>query len=361
MKPHLDSLVSLPEIAAALAGDAATNGSIEGLKRAVQIFEAMDGPLHTAVLALLADAHQQAGQYQEAILVLEQLLHHDAASPTTIQLALSKANFYKGDFDQALQIVCKLLDTPQVQASVLARGTLLTVQGTIQLLQLNRATHDYEAAQQVIKVLRVAAKSLEGHEPAAAAAAYNNLGVAQIVAEQTFLDSHVRVDGAMTCFHEALNLASGDDFLRGRIYNNMAMTLLLEELDDDDDMLQLASEYARDALSIYEKSKTLPESEKQAGLGRALSLVASCYVIADAAVTAEGLFQTAIDTKGVDPLTTIARREAYHNYSELCNKWDKRDADATRLGQQSAEINGSLSEGWKDKPAIVSGLLFNTL
>jgi tetratricopeptide (TPR) repeat protein len=359
VKPHLDSLSSLPEVSAALANPMDTSTNIEGLNRAVQIFESMGGPMHAAVQGLLADAYQQSGQYKQAIQVLEQLLQGDsAANYVKIQLGLSKALFYDGDFDRASQVTSELLESPEVQSSVVTRGTVLCAQGTVQLLQLTKDC-DYEVAQEVIKVLRVAAQSLESHG-GAGTAAYNNLGVAQVYAELAFLDS-VRIDSAMSCFHQGLEMCGDDnDLLKARIYCNLAHTLLIEDYGDED-MLKLASEYSREALGIYEKSTQLADMEKQGGLGRALNLVASCYVHADAAVTAEGLFQSAIDMPGVDPLTRIARREVYRSYAELCRKWDKRQADMERLDQQSVDINDSLASGWADKPAITSGLIFPTL
>ena len=353
VEPHLESLSVLPEINAAVLLDP-TDSSIEGLTRAVQIFESMGGPLHTAVLALLADAYQQTGKYEQAIQVLEKLMQVESASSGSIQLALSKALCYHGDFDRALQVTSELLDSPSVQSSAAARGTVLCAQGTIQLLLMTK-DDDYQQAQEVIKVLRVAAISLEPN----AAAAYNNLGIAQVVSEVTFLD-RIRVDAAMSSFHTGLGMTD-NELLRGRIYNNMATTLLLEEHEDDDEMLKLASEYSRDALKTYETGATLSETEKRNGLGLALGLVASCYVRADAAVTAEGLFQTAIDTSGVEPMTKIAQREAYRSYSALCAKWDNRQADTERLERKSVEISDTLADAWKDKPAIMSGLVFPTL
>jgi tetratricopeptide (TPR) repeat protein len=341
----------LPEINAADISDP-TPASIEGLKRAVQIFEGIGGPLHTAVLVLLADAYQQTGQYDLSTQILKKLINDDSTSPTRIRLALSKVLCYRGDFDGALQISSALLDSPDVMSSTIARGLALWSQGTTRLLQLSSAS-TYQKSQDIVEVLGVAAKSLEPK----AASAYNNKGIAQLVSEIIFLD-RVRVDPAMTTFHKALEMTD-DPLLVGRIYNNMATTLLLDD-DDDDHLLKLASEYSRNAIRIYESATTLSESEKRAGLARALALAANCYVRADSAVTAEGLFQTAIETTGVDPLTKISQREAFRSYSDLCLKWDKRAIDAERLKSKGVQVNDSLPDGWKDHQGIVSGLTFPT-
>jgi tetratricopeptide (TPR) repeat protein len=353
VSPHLKSLSELPEIKAALVSDPSAV-KIEGLKRAVQIFETMGGPLHTAVLALLAEAYQHTGEYKNVIEILEKLQQVESSSPSRVQLALANALCFIGDFDRALKLVIELSALPQIESSRFARGTVLCTQGTILVLQLTK-DNSYQEAHEGIQILRVAAKSLESE---AAAIAYNNMGVAQLASEIAFLDQ-IRVDPSMSSFQNALSMTD-NALLKGRIYNNMASTLLLDEYDDGN-MLKLASEYSREALRIYETATTLTATETRAGLGRALSLAASCYVRADSAVTAEGLFQTAIETTGVDPLTKIVQRETFRSYSELCRKWDKRHVDAERLQERSKEINETLPDAWKDKPSIVGGLVFPTL
>jgi tetratricopeptide (TPR) repeat protein len=314
----------------------------------------MGGPLHTAVLALLAEAYQHTGEYKNAIQILEKVQQVDSSSPGRVQLALTNTLCYIGDFDRALKTVIELSAFPQIESSRFARGTVLCTQGTIIVLHLTKE-NTYQEAYEGIQILRVAAKSLESD---AAAIAYNNLGVAQLASEITFLD-RIRVDPPMTSFQNALSMTD-NSLLRGRIYNNMASTLLLDKYDDGN-MLKLASEYSREAIRIYETATTLTATETKVGLGRALGLAACCYVRADSAVTAEGLFQTAIETTGVDPLTKIVQRETFRRYAELCRKWDKRQADAEKLQERSNEINETLPDTWKDKLSIMGGLVFPTL
>ena len=349
VSPHLESISVLPEVNAADLSDP-TPASIDGLKRAVQIFEAVGGPLHIACLALLADAYQQTGQYELAIQILKKLLNEDSPSPTRIRLALSKVLCYHGDFDDAFQVSSELLKTNDVMASVVGRGLALCSQGTVRLLQLSSAS-TYQTSQEIIEVIRVAAKSLEPK----AASVYNNLGIAQVVSELIFLD-RVRVDPAMTSFHKGLEMTD-DALIMGRMYNNMATTLLLDN-DEDEYLLKLASEYSRNAIQVYESATTLSETEKRMGLGRALGLAANCYVRANAAVTAEGLFQTAIEATGVDPLTKLTQREAFRSYSDLCRQWDKRTVDAEKLNLKVVQVHDSLPDAWKSQPSIVSGLIF---
>ena len=352
VSPHIESLRVLPEIDMAELSEPSPH-SIVSLLRAVQIFEATGGPLYLAVLALLADAYQQTGQYESAIQILNKLLEDQSLSQTTIQMALAKVLCYQGDFDQALKITTKLLDLDETQASIVSRGVILSTHGTIQLLQLTPES-SLETAYEVMEILRVAARSLESMS----VPAFNNLGIAQVVTDAMFLDT-VRVDPAMTSFHKDLRITV-DPFLKGRIYNNMITTLLLDD-NEDDYLLKIASDYSRSAIQIFESATTLAESERRAGLHRALGLAAKCYFRVDAAVTAEGLFKTAMETTKNDPLTKIAQRDIIQNYAELCRKWDKRAADADDLLSKSSEIEQSLTDPWRDKHGILSGIVFPNL
>ena len=123
-------------------------------------------------------------------------------------------------------------------------------------------------------------------------------------------------------------------------------------------MLKIASEYSLDAIRINESATTLSETEKRTGLARALTLAANCYVRADAAVTATGLFPTAIETTCVDPLTNINQQEAFRSYFDLCMKWDKRCVDAERLNLKGDQVLETLPDSWKAQPSIGSGLIF---
>jgi len=119
---------------------------------------------------------------------------------------------------------------------------------------------------------------------------------------------------------------------------------------------------------------------------RALGLVAHCYASAEAAVTAEGLFQSALDAsssyplgqslnsrdgsggKGVSsssPNLGLIARDVRLWYAMLCDNWEKRegDADRLRLGALKIEEEGVLkgfvrgaSWGEGDKRMSVSGL-----
>jgi len=112
------------------------------------------------------------------------------------------------------------------------------------------------------------------------------------------------------------------------------------------------------------KSKDIPistlwKSYHKAESARALGLVAQCYAMAGAAVTAEGLFQSALDASSSYPIgqslsskdTNTGRgvslsstnlgliaRDVRLWYANLCNNWDKRKGDADRLREEAMVI-----------------------
>jgi hypothetical protein len=149
------------------------------------------------------------------------------------------------------------------------------------------------------------------------------------------------------------------DFIRSQLYCNMAWTLL--QLDDE---LKLASEYSSTALSIAEKLEgKLTERDYHRALGRSLRLAAACYAQADSAIVAEGLFQSAIDSlkkASKNSLSQLDLRDAHNGYAGLLRQWDKRSRDAENQEKNSANVNESLLQGWRDKSSICSGLDFFT-
>lgn len=119
---------------------------------------------------------------------------------------------------------------------------------------------------------------------------------------------------------------------------------------------------------------------------RALGFVACCYYHAGAAVTAEGLFQSAMDAsssyplgqclksgtnriglKGVSlssPNLGLIARDVRLEYALMCDKWDKRksDADNLRYGASRIEREGALMGFGGSVSGLISSLwLFSPL
>ena len=119
---------------------------------------------------------------------------------------------------------------------------------------------------------------------------------------------------------------------------------------------------------------------------RALGLVAMCYYHAGAAVTAEGLLQSALDasssypfgqclknetdavsSKGVSlssPNLALVARDVRLEYGLLCDQWDKRtsDADKFRSDASRIETKGALKDFGSNSAGLVSSIwLFSPL
>ena len=123
--------------------------------------------------------------------------------------------------------------------------------------------------------------------------------------------------------------------------------------------LTVASQSCRDALQILDElNSTQTEHHSDhphvqqfdALVGQALSLVASCYTIAGSAVTAQGLFQSALDKysessdnflfKNIDynPYSLMWYRDTLGRYASLCQQWEKREREAETLFGKQKEL-----------------------
>ena len=110
----MESARQLPEVSFALQTqtDLVADERIAPLERAAEVFEEImaGGEEHRAVLALLADALNDAGRHQDAANSAQKLLVNVIESPTLsredafgIYLALSKAQFHGGQLDEAAE------------------------------------------------------------------------------------------------------------------------------------------------------------------------------------------------------------------------------------------------------------------
>eukprot|EP00548_Thalassiothrix_antarctica_P016148 CAMPEP_0194179514 /NCGR_PEP_ID=MMETSP0154-20130528/12949_1 /TAXON_ID=1049557 /ORGANISM="Thalassiothrix antarctica, Strain L6-D1" /LENGTH=295 /DNA_ID=CAMNT_0038894887 /DNA_START=283 /DNA_END=1167 /DNA_ORIENTATION=+ len=295
----------------------------------------MGGPLHVAVLGLLADSYHHLGMYDEAITTLAKLRKsigtEAAAVEDCIEFATVKSMFFKGDFDGALDRILALLEVPKIKTSPLSRTIIMNTQGIIKLVSLDTEDTTEEQLNRVIEILQEGANHLKDVDSGAASAAFNNLGVAIRFSKSVLLQSSGG-NLAMDKFHTALEKAESsqqdqNSLLKGTIYSNMAQTLL-DDQEIDDSSLKKASKYAKESMLIYQQgssSSGISEPERKVGFGRALSLVAACYEKADSAILAEGLYQTSIENfSDRHPLSKISHAGILNYYAKLCKKWDKR-------------------------------------
>ena len=404
--PHLDTIQQLPEVQYSLENEP-TPGSIEGLTRALQVFAQLNfaGDEHCAVLALLAYCHASIGQYDPAQKILLELQTHRPNS-FDVNLSKLKVEWYMGNVTETsfAFLLLESLESTHVGLDPLRASSTLNSRGLITLVLkgeerrqdpvelLETACHDlletsdssvfkgYDKTRKSVedsndmdlpmdhieKVNQVALLSVvpalienevkpDDQIKTALAIGFNNLGIALVV------DSPP--DGnPVAAWREGLAILDSLTFqttfantIRIRLLLNLAIIQLNDETDDS---LKTASENAKSALRLSEDEHGMDPREHQFLLGRSLSVVASCFVRADSAVIAEGLFQSSLSAlkKGVGPLNQLALKETYHKYASLCHKWDKRKSDGERLEQERDNI--TLQNNWKGQQELLAGLIF---
>eukprot|EP00980_Cylindrotheca_fusiformis_P016281 scaffold4838_cov110-Cylindrotheca_fusiformis.AAC.5 len=291
-----------------------------------------------------------------------------------LTLAKAKALWTRGDFNQSEALCDSIITTyndmeETFPTTNLHMASAMSGKALSQLLAMKTLDDAYA----VRDYFRVTLKFLERHPPASnnlpQAAAYSNCGTAEAI-YALFLeeanDVSVPMDAALKCWFQGLQqikdptsahleLASGT--LQANMQANLAWGVLNYETDRSDS-LKKASDYAKKALEAHDAHA----GTNVEGLRRVLSIVAKCYHEAGSSVTAEGLFQSATDTKQVlpGPLTQLEIQDSFLGYADLCSQWERRESDAKRLEEAAANINHQLPDAWKGKRGIHSTLWFWT-
>lgn len=357
-----------------------------------------------AVLALLAECQQRLALYDKAVTTLDTLQewkqHTDAtdttassSATTTIPnsskedmiLAKAKVLWTKGDFQQAQELCESIIaDYNDLQETFSTTNLHLASAMTGKALSQLGAMNSIDDAYSVRDYFRITLKFLERHAYTQStlpmAAAHSNYGVAE-AAYAIFLEEtnnvSVPMDAALRTWFKGMQEAdksqdqlvgaspqwsAASKTLQALLQVNMAWGVLHYE-QDRLDRLSKASEYAKKALAAYDDT---PGGKSAEGLRRVLTIVAECYHQAGGAVTAEGLFQSAISITNKNKVTAgtlsqqLELQEAYRGYSDLCSKWDKRQGDAKKLLEKAYKIDETLPKGWKGKAGIYSALWFWT-
>ena len=386
------------------------------------------GSEHQAVLALLAEHQlQRRGDCAAALATLQQLRDHcdNARSKVDVLLAISKTHWLYGEFAQALAICDSLLlhkleteTTPwpvrRLEESLpLHYAAARNGQALSRILlaaTLDDAFTLRDPSRMTVKFLERQQQQHHHHQVAtslALMAAQLNMGAVEVVYADIIRRAHdheadaVPLDGAFRAWRRGLELlqknhkhliknASSSNhaasLLEARLQSSMALTLLSKSstaaavignnaageassqsslfrrnaaMDEAD--LSRASELASAALKVYDH----PDNPIKEGLGRTLGLVATCYHRAGQAVTAEGLFQSAISSSfdkhhDANPLAKLETIGTLQAYADLLRDWDRREGDAQKYEAQAAELHASLPNGWQGKSGIYSALWFWT-
>jgi len=391
VKPHLASIVQLPEVEQVLSSSSSSHSehrhTEELLRRAVDIFQSFNkgGTEEQACLALLAEHLQRTGRYSDAsklLLVLEEYCRAAATKEQTadVTLARAKAAWFGGDFDTSESICNAALESDVIESlSPLYEASLRNGYGLCRLLCMDTVDDAYSVRDPFRGIL----KSLERMPTLALAMAQLNFGTAEAV-YSTFLQEKnnmdAPLDAAMRSWKQGLTTlkrvpssnkdvdgrggtAASSIALEIRLTNSMAWGCLQMSKVSGNGVEQ-ASEFASKALKLNDDNKDALGGFKDEGLRRTLTLLAICCHRSSSAVTAEGLFQSAVENDDKcavsNPLSNLELRDAFVAYSELCRDWDRREHDADRLVQQASDVDGSLPPGWRGKSGIHSSLWFWT-
>ncbi|KAG7351037.1 hypothetical protein IV203_010397 [Nitzschia inconspicua] len=388
IRPVLSSIRQLPEVETVLNNKEmfASHSTLENLNRASQIFSSFQngGREHMAIQSLIAECQQRMGSYTEVLQTLEELqssANQEALPPHfqyDILLAKAKVNWNNGDFAESQRLCESMIamydDFEETfPATNLHMASAMTGKALSQLA----AMKNLEDAYSVRDYFQISVKFLERHPPTAntlpQAVVMLNSGIAEAIYNMFLEETNnvsVPMDAALRSWFQGLQKVdvhrnsnflenAASQYLQANIQSNLAWGVLNYE-QDRSDYLSKASDYAKKALSVYDDQNGALGKE---GLSHVLTVVASCYFKAESAVTAEGLFQSAIDRKGNEGSGTgklLQLKEAYHQYASLCRQWEKREGDAKRLEKESQTIDESLPPGWQSKSGMYGNLWFWT-
>lgn len=425
-KAILDTISVMPEVATVINGSVnsqAVEGLKR--PRDIFHQYSPKGEEYKAVLLLKAQVHSELNEFHECIKDLSiayDLCQRDDEK-YIILLARSKINWLSGKFSQALRdadLIRNLALQVHFQQIPLYQGLALNASALSMLAEIRFKDVDMiringvkgldppnaqlSNISEVVDTLRMASSVLrntyirtkqDGNQymstlGLASSTSLINLGVAELmyslIKTQCIGSNYFSYDHAMQSFRDSLNILdeiSSFDIelsdrqrvlaktMRVHAFSNMAWTLLNSSsyvkngpTSLNESVLKLSSEYAGDALKIAGELANDGQisSIAQYHVNKSLCLVASCYIKAGSAVTAEGLLRTAMDNlkTQANPMYTIDARSAYVLYYMLCNNWEKRTADAERAKKKALDLDKSLGS-WEGMSAIYSGCSFLTI
>lgn len=379
--PMQATIRQLPEVETAW-NQFPSSAALDNLNRAADVFASFNrgGAEHIAVSALKAECQQRLALYEDALHTLEEMENFVLGNSSfsvpnaseDILLAKAKVNWTRGEFEMAEELcnslVSKYDDFQETYpATNLHMASAMTGKALAQLSKMKTL----EEAFSVRDYFRVTVKFLERNPSInnlPLVAAHANCGVAEAVYNMFIQETNnvtVPMDAALKVWFQgvkkieenvaASHLQQASTTLQATIQADLAWGVLNYETDRKD-RLSKASEYAKKALEVLDSSG----GGDKDGVRRVLTVVASCYQQAGHAVTAEGLFQSAVDRKDqpLSPLPLLELRESLSEYSKLCAQWDKRESDAARLQKDSESVDDLLPDSWRGKSGIHGSLWF---
>jgi len=383
VRPVSAAIRQLPEVENAMEKFPSTR-AVDDLKRASDVFSSFDkgGREHLAVQALLAECQQRLAIYDDAIVTLHELQDSLRSSESRLAhnfeediiLALAKVHWTRGNFNEAETLCETIISTyDDLSESFSSTNLHLASAMTGKALSQLEAMKTMDDAYSVRDFFRVAVKFLERHPPKGnslpQAASLSNAGVAEAIYNiylQETNDVSVPMTPALRFLFQGLQktavsesssrqILAASHAIEASIQANLAWGVLNYE-EDRSDRLTKASEYAKTALTFYDAEGIIGKE----GLSWVLTVVASCYHQAGSAVTAEGLFQSAINKNEVssDSLSLLQLRYAHKEYAKLCMQWENREKDAENLTKEANNIEASLPLNWQGKSSGIHGSLW---
>ena len=337
------SLRQLPDVTQALEHPLETQ-ALESLHRAYDIFDHIR-PGNSEAQALLAlTAEAQVVRGESPLKTLENLVgllqHHQANDnhyKSMVCLSIAKVNWMQGDFFPAAALCRELLEDDSPAVSAAARNGHAICQ-----LMIASTLEDLNSVLDPVR----------RNDTSLFPLAQLNFGAAEVIYGDVWHakspDSERPLDPALRQWKEGLswfekNTLDNEDYvgllLRSQLNVNVAWALLqIGEVEQ-------ASEHASESLKILE------DHQPYIPLTLPLTMLARCYHLSGAAVTAEGLLKTAVSTTPRTLLEKLQMRYALRTYADLCQDWEKRAGDAERLASEADNIN--LPEPWKKKRSYV--------
>lgn len=337
----LDSLQKLPEVEQGLQ-----EHSVDHLNRAVEVFQSIreGGPEHVACLAMLAEMKR----CQETLDELHRLCQQDPHTQIVVELAKAKLGWLEGELDCSFSITSAIVDRLSVGnhlPSILhSARTGLGINRLFRMSTIDDAFSVRDPFRQVVAQVKPLGS------PVIMAAAYLNLGVAEAMyanAVGKFNDVEVPLDPAMVAWKNGLTQlkrSGKHQYIEALLHCNMAWGML--QMKGESDAIVRATEFASNAL------KCINNSQLKFGIDRILCIVATCAHLSGDAVTAQGLFASALDIAKKDPsvLGLSSQREILKRYAKLCKSWEKRESEADALERQAESIE--LPQCWDERSFV---------
>eukprot|EP00978_Attheya_sp_CCMP212_P010175 scaffold24444_cov48-Attheya_sp.AAC.1 len=398
----MQSIQSLPEVKEALTSSNSSSSSSssqqrsEALERAADIFQSILpwGKEHVAIVLLLVEEwNTTMTRYTDCLKRLLELEDHyknpnDIETRRAMSLARQKMAWFHGE-DPLTELAVHNAaadsdnDDDNNMASMCASNGL-----GLSLLLKKHSEWTSEEKEVILKQLHhskeLALQNVGENNDSwrmAFAASCSNLGVAQHLLgdfQEAIVTMNEGLDAIVTENDNSDHYKA--EMVTARLHCNLAWIYLfhgdvVEGKKTTETDLKDASHHARTALELEtitptnnagSSSSMQVAAQQQQAMRRALGLVAECYARAGSAVTAEGLFQSAVErvlpglNERAPPHAIIDARNVHMAYSQLCDNWDKRQGDAAVHKQTAKALENELGLYWKSQSGLVSGLWFYT-